>query len=202
HDDDGGGPPGRAAPGARHRSGSGAAAAPRHHHRRGTLGVPAADPVHYSRRLPLPGALPAAAHPPPVARVHSSDSRFGRDIARRRRIMKSRCTVARRVLGLGLLLVVALGGVACSKKAESKAEPKSAPRVPPVPVAVAVAEQKAMPVQIQAIGSVEAYTVVSVKAQVGGELVKVHFKEGQDVKKGDQLFTIDRRPFEAALAQA
>ena len=116
--------------------------------------------------------------------------------------MKSRCTVARRALGLGLLLVVALSGVACSKKAESKAEPKSAPRVPPVPVAVAVAEQKAMPVQLQAIGSVEAYTVVSVKAQVGGELVKVHFKEGQDVKKGDQLFTIDRRPFEAALAQA
>ena len=116
--------------------------------------------------------------------------------------MSSRCTVARRALGLGLLVVVALGGLACSKKAESKAEPKGGPRVPPVPVAVAVAEQKSMPVQIQAIGSVEAYTVVSVKAQVGGELVKVHFKEGQDVKKGDLLFTIDRRPFEAALAQA
>jgi multidrug efflux system membrane fusion protein len=59
-----------------------------------------------------------------------------------------------------------------------------------------------MPVQIQAIGSVEAYVVVSVKAQVGGELMRVHFKEGQDVKKGDMLFTIDRRPFQAALAQA
>jgi multidrug efflux system membrane fusion protein len=116
--------------------------------------------------------------------------------------MTSRCTVARRVLGLGLLFVVALGGLACSKKAESKAESKSGPRVLPVPVAVATAEQKSMPVQIQAIGSVEAYTVVSVKSQVGGELVKVHFKEGQDVKKGDLLFTIDRRPFEAALAQA
>ena len=59
-----------------------------------------------------------------------------------------------------------------------------------------------MPVQIQAIGTVEAFSVVSIKAQVGGELMRVHFKEGQDVKKGELLFTIDPRSFEAALAQA
>ena len=94
-------------------------------------------------------------------------------------------------------------GSACSKKAESKAEPKGGTAsAAAVPVAVATVEQKAMPVQIQAIGSVEANSVVSVKAQVGGELVRVHFKEGQDVKKGDLLFTIDRRPFQAALGQA
>jgi multidrug efflux system membrane fusion protein len=116
--------------------------------------------------------------------------------------MKSGCVVAYRALGVALLLATALAGGACSKKAESKAEPKAGQRPPAVPVAVAIVEQKAMPVQIQAIGSVEAYTVVSVKAQVGGELMRVHFKEGQDVKKGDMLFTIDRRPFQAALAQA
>ncbi len=82
-----------------------------------------------------------------------------------------------------------------------KAEPQPVRR-PPAPVAVAAVEQKTVPVQIQAIGSVEAYAVVSVRAQVGGELMRVHFKEGQDVKKGDLLFTIDPRPLEATLAQA
>ena len=110
--------------------------------------------------------------------------------------------VACRALGMVLLLATAVAAGACSKGAESKAEPKSGQRQQAVPVAVATVEQKAMPVQIQALGSVEAYSVVSVKAQVGGELVRVHFKEGQDVKKGDMLFTIDRRPFEAVLAQA
>ena len=116
--------------------------------------------------------------------------------------MKPGCTVGYRALGVALLLATVLAGSACSKKAESKAEPKAGQRPPAVPVAVAIVEQKAMPVQIQAIGSVEAFTAVSVKAQVGGELIRVHFKEGQDVKKGDMLFTIDRRPFQAALAQA
>ena len=96
-----------------------------------------------------------------------------------------------------LALVVMLG--ACSRdKAESKAPPATAA----VPVAVAPVEQKAMPLQLQAIGTVEAFSVVSVRAQVGGELTKVHFNEGQDVKKGALLFTIDPRSFEAALAQA
>src|SRR5262249_45147696 len=63
-------------------------------------------------------------------------------------------------------------------------------------------EQKAAPLLVQAIGTVEASSVVSVRAQVGGELLRVHIQEGQDVHKGDILFTIDPRPFEAALAQA
>ena len=71
-----------------------------------------------------------------------------------------------------------------------------------VPVSVAAVEKKTMPVTLQAIGTVEAYQVVTVKAQVGGELLRVDVKEGQDVKKGDLLFVIDPRSFEAALAQA
>jgi membrane fusion protein, multidrug efflux system len=89
--------------------------------------------------------------------------------------------------------------VGCSRE---NAESKQPPRRPPVPVAVAVVEKKPVPLQIQAIGTVEAYAIVSVKAQVGGELMRVHFKEGQDLKKGDRLFTIDPRSLEAALAQA
>ena len=71
-----------------------------------------------------------------------------------------------------------------------------------VPVMVATAVQKAVPLQIRAVGNVEAYTTVSVKSQVTGVLMQAHFKEGQDVKKGQLLFTIDPRPFESALKQA
>ena len=73
---------------------------------------------------------------------------------------------------------------------------------PPVPVTTAKAEKKDVPRTVAAIGSVEPYTSVGVKAQVGGELQRVHFQEGQDVKKGAPLFTIDPRPYQAALKQA
>ena len=71
-----------------------------------------------------------------------------------------------------------------------------------VPVLVATAIQKTVPVQLRAVGNVEPYTTVSIKGQVTGVLMQAHFKEGQDVKNGQQLFTIDPRPFEAALRQA
>jgi len=61
--------------------------------------------------------------------------------------------------------------------------------------------RKDVPVQIEVIGNVEAYSTITVKALVGGELQKVNFHEGDYVKKGDLLFTIDRRPLEAALGQ-
>jgi multidrug efflux system membrane fusion protein len=76
------------------------------------------------------------------------------------------------------------------------------PKRPPVPVTAAAVIQKTVPVQLNAIGNVEAYSTVSVKSQIGGVLTRVHFKEGQDVNKGDLLFTIDPRPYEAALKQA
>jgi len=71
-----------------------------------------------------------------------------------------------------------------------------------MPVSVATVVAKTVPVEVSAIGTVEAYSTVSVKAQVTGELTGVYFQEGQEVKKGQLLFTIDRRPFEAALHQA
>ncbi len=107
----------------------------------------------------------------------------------------------RRRTRAGLLAAILLATTlaACSG---GKAESKQAQARPPVPVAVATVEQKTVPLQVQAIGTVEAYSVVSVKGQVGGELIHVHFKEGQDVHKGDLLFTIDPRTYEAGLAQA
>ena len=75
-------------------------------------------------------------------------------------------------------------------------------RTPTVPVIAAQATQKSVPVEVRAIGNVEAYSTVAVKAQVEGIIEKAHFTEGQDVKLGDLLFTIDARPFKAALQQA
>jgi multidrug efflux system membrane fusion protein len=62
-----------------------------------------------------------------------------------------------------------------------------------------VASQKDVPVEVQVIGNVEAYSTISVKAQVGGQLTSVSFQEGDYVKSGALLFTIDQRPLEAAL---
>ena len=70
------------------------------------------------------------------------------------------------------------------------------------PVTVAMATTKDVPVEIQVIGNVEAYSTISVKAQVTGQLTKSSFQEGDYVKKGDLLFSIDPRPLEAALNQA
>jgi len=76
------------------------------------------------------------------------------------------------------------------------------PTPPPVPVTTAAVVQKNVPIQVRAIGSVEAYSNVAVKTQVTGELTGVFFKEGDDVKKGQLLFTLDKRALEAALKQA
>jgi multidrug efflux system membrane fusion protein len=72
----------------------------------------------------------------------------------------------------------------------------------PVPVATAVVAQKAMPIDISVIGTAEPFSTVSMHAQITGELTSVNFKEGDDVRKGQVLFTLDRRPLEGALLQA
>ena len=71
-----------------------------------------------------------------------------------------------------------------------------------VPVVVATAYQKDVPVSVNVIGNVEAYSTISVKSQIGGEITKVSFQEGDYVKQGDLLFTIDPRAYEAAVSQA
>jgi membrane fusion protein, multidrug efflux system len=101
----------------------------------------------------------------------------------------------------GVLLTMLMLFSACSGGSAS-GKPERATARGAVPVTVASVVQKTVPVQVRAIGAVEAYSTIMVKSQVEGELMRVHFKEGQDVKKGDPLFTIDPRPFEAALRQA
>jgi multidrug efflux system membrane fusion protein len=94
-----------------------------------------------------------------------------------------------------LLLALLLAVASCS--GENKP-----PLPPPVPVLVAEVTAKDVPVELKAIGNVEAYSTVSIKSRLAGQLVKVNFQEGQDVKEGELLFVIDPRPYEAALKQA
>ena len=92
--------------------------------------------------------------------------------------------------------IAALLASGCSK-------PQAAPATAAaVPVRVATVVQKTVPVQVTAIGNVEAYSTVAIKVLVAGELTAVHFREGQDVHKGDLLFEIYRPPFEVALQEA
>jgi multidrug efflux system membrane fusion protein len=83
----------------------------------------------------------------------------------------------------------------CTQAKQKPAEEK-------VPVAIATAEQKDVPVQIRVIGNVVPVSTVQVRALVGGQLDRVWFKEGDEVQRGQRLFTIDPRPYDAALAQA
>lgn len=99
-----------------------------------------------------------------------------------------------------LLGLLALGLAACSDRASGTPARQATP--PAVPVTATEAVKKDVPVQVSAVGNVMAYTMVSVKSQVAGQIAQVHFREGQDVRKNDLLFTIDPRPLEAALRQA
>jgi len=97
--------------------------------------------------------------------------------------------------------VIALAFSSCSEKKVTSAPARPAAAMA-VPVVVAKASLRDVPVQVTAIGNVEAYSTVTVKSLVDGEIQKAYFREGQDVRKGQQLFSIDPRPFQAALHQA
>ena len=127
-----------------------------------------------------------------------------------------------RTVGFALICVVLAGfsSSACSKT------PSNAPQQPaeasagggagrgggrggrgaggggPVPVVTTHAASKAIPVTLPAVGTAEPVATVQIRAQVTGQLSAIHFTEGQEVKKGAPLFTLDARPFEAALQQA
>jgi len=111
----------------------------------------------------------------------------------------------RRVLIAGALLVaLAVGGVAAyfSTDIRAKEGRKAAKGPPAVPVSVVRATQETVPVRLTAIGNVEAFLTVAIKARVDGQIVTVNFREGEAVAKGDVLFRIDPRPYQAALRQA
>lgn len=114
-----------------------------------------------------------------------------------------------RLLGV-LLAALLLAGCASSLpdaagdggKGKGKGKGKNAGNAGPVPVEVANVALKSVPVDITVVGNVEAYSVVTVRAQTGGMLNEVRFAEGDYVKKGDLLFLIDPKPLEGQMNSA
>ncbi len=100
------------------------------------------------------------------------------------------------IVFLPLLAVLLTSG--CGSKSQVQA---SAGR-PPAPVVVASVAQADIPIQINAIGNVEAYQTVFIRSQVNGQIQKIFFKEGDDVRKDQMLFQLDKRPFQAELEKA
>jgi membrane fusion protein, multidrug efflux system len=100
------------------------------------------------------------------------------------------------IAALVALLAASLAGFSCSSKTAANAPDLA------VPVSVAKAVKKTVPIELSAISTGAAYSTVQIKGQVNAVLKEVHFKQGDFVKKGDLLFTLDARPFQASLAQA
>lgn len=93
---------------------------------------------------------------------------------------------------------IAVAGLGGCKKGQGQGGPSGRP----VPVNVAAVSKKDVPIDVETVGTAEAISTVSVAPQVGGLIQEVHFKEGQQVKAGDLLFTIDTRPYRASLSAA
>jgi multidrug efflux system membrane fusion protein len=107
----------------------------------------------------------------------------------------SSCAPPRAVAILALSAVMLVSTTGCARK-------KAQVQYPPAPVLAGEAVSKDVPVTVREIGTVEAFNTVAVASRVSGQLLHVNFTEGDDVDKGDLLFQIDPRPFQAALDQA
>ena len=110
-------------------------------------------------------------------------------------------TQKKSIIPTALAGIAILASWACSPSSKNGGRPGGA-GLAPVPVLAAAAVRKDVPVQIKVIGRAEAYSTVAVKAQVTGEITAVHFREGQDVRQGDLLLTIDPQPYDIALKQS
>src|SRR2546423_11372798 len=100
------------------------------------------------------------------------------------------------------LLFVLLAAFVLYRIFQHRASEAKAAQPPARPVLVAKVITKDVPLYLDEIGTCAAYETVQVQAQVSGQIIARNFQDGADVKKGDLLFTIDPRPFQAALDQA
>jgi multidrug efflux system membrane fusion protein len=118
--------------------------------------------------------------------------------------LETKVTKTKKLVFFAILgVAVVVGTLLAYRGAETKAqEARPVKAAAAVPVSVATVAQQTFAVRIQAIGNVEPYATVALKARVDGQILEVNFKEGQEVRKGATLFKIDSRPFEATLRQA
>jgi len=105
-----------------------------------------------------------------------------------------------RLLLVAFVLLGATAAFVAQNRSDGRPPQRSETQAAAVEAAAVV--RKTIPVQLAAIGTVESYASVSIKSRISGQLVQVHFKEGQDVSREDLLFTIDPRPYEVALKEA
>jgi membrane fusion protein, multidrug efflux system len=111
--------------------------------------------------------------------------------------------MTRKALVCALLTAATLAAAGCSADGETRAESNDPPAAPPaIPVRAAPVVRKSIAVTLTVVGTAEAYSTVAVRSQITGELESVAFADGDDVRKGQVLFSIDRRPFQTALEQA
>ena len=114
--------------------------------------------------------------------------------------MKMNKKAASRFGAVALVIGLSIAGyIVIDQMGRDRARAAAAAPAPLVPVTVATAEKKDVPIIVRGIGTVQAYKSVVVKARVDGQIVKVDFKEGQEVKEGDPLFQIDPRTYQASL---
>jgi multidrug efflux pump subunit AcrA (membrane-fusion protein) len=111
--------------------------------------------------------------------------------------------MTRKALVCALLTAATLAAAGCSADGETRAESNDPSAAPPaIPVRTAPVVRKSIAVTLTVVGTAEAYSTVAVRSQITGELESVAFADGDDVRKGQVLFSIDRRPFQTALEQA
>lgn len=111
--------------------------------------------------------------------------------------------MVRRAIGAGVILALAAMAVIWRLGLGTQAPPAAAQTSPPpIPVTAGTVLAEDVPVLLRGIGTVQAYNMVAVKGRVDGQIVKIEFKEGQEVKAGDPLMQIDPRPYQATLQQA
>jgi len=123
------------------------------------------------------------------------------EVQERRRVKTSRVS-RQRIPRWGILLFVILAAFAVARTLQRGVEAAKTTQPPVRPVLVAKVISKDVPLYLDEIGTCAAYETVQVQAQVSGQIIARHFQDGADVKKGDLLFTIDPRPYQAALEQA
>lgn len=108
----------------------------------------------------------------------------------------------RTVGAIVMLGLASAGGIALYLARDSAAASRPAPTVLPVPVVADAVRSQDVPIYVTGIGTVQAFNTVTIRTRVDGQVDKVAFTEGQDVKVGDLLAQIDPRPFQAQLEQA
>jgi multidrug efflux system membrane fusion protein len=123
------------------------------------------------------------------------------EVQETRRVKTSRVS-KQRIPRWGIFLFVILAAFAVARTLQRGVETAKTTQPPVRPVLVAKVITKDVPIYLDEIGTCAAYETVQVQAQVSGQIIARHFQDGADVKKGDLLFTIDPRPYQAALAQA